>query len=82
MTDDRICACGCAEPMRYRRSDAQYFSNACRTRAHRAKVLRDAQIAREASQSRYTAAADAFWAGYRDIRRSGLRGRWARETAP
>jgi hypothetical protein len=75
----RTCECGCGASIKYKRSDALYASTACRTRAHRARAAETAARAREASQNRYTAAADAFWDGYRGIRRSDLRTTWPRE---
>jgi hypothetical protein len=78
MSTEKTCACGCQASMKYKRSDALYFSNACRTRAHRAKALRTAEIERKPSQNRNATIADAFWTGYRAIRRPDLRARWPR----
>jgi hypothetical protein len=75
----RTCECGCGESLKRKRAGAKYFSTACRTRAHRARAAETAARAQEASQNRYTASADTFWAGYRGIRRSDLRTTWPRE---
>jgi hypothetical protein len=75
----RTCACGCGESLKRKRAGAKYFSTACRTRAHRARTAEAAARAREASHNRYTATADAFWGGYRGIRRPDLRTTWPRE---
>jgi hypothetical protein len=78
VNNDKPCACGCGASLRRKRYGALYFSNACRTRAHRARALRAAQIARDASHNRYTTSADAFWTGYRQIRRPDFRTDWPR----